>query len=85
MTTRVLQLKMEAPTRGKTMYRTAEAVTTPSVPISQFGNYPLILLKLFQIYQTYARFQIEVLLFGREVRACAQRFGQAHKHVSIVQ
>ena len=49
-----------------------------SMPRSQFGNYAKIVLKLFQIYQNYARFQIEVLLFGTEVRACAERFGQAH-------
>ena len=40
----------------------------PSVPRSQFGNYAKIVLKVFQIYQNYARFQIEALLFEREVR-----------------
>ena len=34
--------------------------------------------EIMQICQNCARFQIEVLLFGREIQACAESFGQAH-------
>ena len=43
-----------------------------SVTRSQFYNYAKIVVKLCQIYQNYAKYQIEAILFEIEASACAE-------------